>query len=392
MGGPGEDAISAAADYAAQFAPLLKDRNLLLVDQRGTGQSAALHCDLFSPATAADSLRDLFPPAAVEKCERRLAATADLTRYIYAYFARDLEQVRQALGYGPLNLFAGSYGTRAAQVYMRAYPRSVRTAYLGSVVPVDANNPLPFAKTAQTVLDRLFADCDADPACHAAYPNLRDEFRQVLERLDSGNVRVSILGRAGLVPLGRGRVAEWIRAKLYRPRGAATLPWFIHRAFAGDWAPIADDILADSREVDQALSLGLLFAITCSEDLPFVRDQDIGPATDGTFLGRYRLRQQQAACSYWPKAMLPDGYRKPVQSSVPTLFVTGDMDGATPLWFTDRVAAGFSDHAVIIAHGQGHTEWSDCLAEKFGELVRTGSARGLGASGCPAIPRPPFKI
>lgn len=101
MGGPGEDAISAAAIFAAQFAPLLRHRDLLLVDQRGTGRSAALKCDLFSPEAAANTLRDFFPLAAIESCRGRLQALADLTRYTYPYFARDLEQVRRALDYGP---------------------------------------------------------------------------------------------------------------------------------------------------------------------------------------------------------------------------------------------------------------------------------------------------
>lgn len=375
-----------------QFAPLRGDRDLLLVDQRGTGRSAALQCDLFSPEAAADSLRDVFPLATVKKCERRLEAAADLTRYSYPYFASDLERVRRALGYGPLNLFAGSYGTRAAQVYLRDYPQSVRTAYLGSVVPIDVETPLAFAKTAQTGIERMLDACKTDSACHGAFPNLRDELRQVLERLGSGNVRVSVPGHAGAVPLDRGRVAEWFRSKLYRPRDAATLPWIIHRAFLGDWAPIVDGILASAREADSSLSFGLFFSITCNEDVAFVREQDVVPETQGTFLGDYRLRQQQAACEQWPRSTLPKDYRKPVRSSVPTLFVTGDLDGGTPLWFTDRVAEGFSDYVTVVAHGQGHTEWSACIAEMYQQLVRSASVQGLDARSCVAIPRPPFKL
>ncbi|MGH8140008.1 MAG: alpha/beta hydrolase [Steroidobacteraceae bacterium] len=391
MGGPGEDAISAAAIFAAQFAPLLRHRDLLLVDQRGTGRSAALKCDLFSPEAAANNLRDFFPLAAIESCRGRLQALADLTRYTYPYFATDLEQVRRALDYGPLNLFAGSYGTRAAQVYMRAYPQSVRTAYLGSVVPIDLEGPLDFAKTAQTALERMIENCETDSACHTAFPNLRSEFRRILERLASGNVRVSLPGHPDPVPLDRGRVAEWFRSRLYRPRDAATLPWTIHRAFAGDWAPIVDGILSGARELDKDISLGLFFSITCSEDVPFVREQDVAPETQGTFLGDYRLRQQQAACEQWPRSTLPKDYRKPVRSNVPTLFVTGDMDGGTPLSFTNWVAQGFSRHVAVVIHGQGHTEWNDCVARMYQQLVRSASVRGLDSQFCPAIPLPPFK-
>jgi pimeloyl-ACP methyl ester carboxylesterase len=392
MGGPGEDAISAAAVFANQFAPLREDRDLLLVDQRGTGQSAALRCDLYSAEDAAASLRDIFPLAAVERCKRRLSARADLTQYTYAHFANDLEHVRRALGYGRLNLFAGSYGTRAAQVYLRAYPQSVRTVYLGSVVPIDVATPLPFAKTAQIALESTFSACATDSACHIAFPNLRDEFRRVLARLESGVVRVSVPGHTGTVPIYRGRVAEWFRAKLYRPKSAALLPWIIHRAYVGDWTPIVEGILSDAREGDSDLSFGLFFSITCNEDVAFVPEEAVMPETQGTFLGDYRLRQQQAACRQWPKASLPKDYRTPVRSSVPTLFASGDTDGGTPLWFMEHVAQGFSDRVQVVLRGQGHTEWNDCVGQLYEQFVRSGEARGFGTAACQPLPRPPFKI
>lgn len=391
MGGPGESAISSASYYVAWLGPLLGDRDLLLVDQRGTGTSAPLNCTLFRPAAPAESLREFFPPAAVASCRHRLEAVADLTRYTYPYFAQDLEQVRRALGYGPLNLFAGSYGTRAAQAYLRAYPQSVRTAYLGSVVPIDLEGVLDFAQTGQTALQHMMENCARDSACHGAFPDLPGEFSQILERLASGKVRVTLPGYPHPVPLDRGRVAEWFRSKLYRPHDAAALPWTIHRAYTGDWNPIVDGILSDARDLGKDISLGLFFSITCSEDMPFVREQDVTAQTRGTFLGNYRLRQQQAACREWPRSTLPEGYREPIHSDVPTLFVTGDLDGGTPLSFTDRVAQGFSHHATVVAHGQGHTEWNDCIAEKYQQLVRSASVRGLDSRSCPAIPLPPFK-
>lgn len=392
QGGPGEDTISSAAYYAERFAALLDDRDLLLVDQRGTGKSGALPCALYSAGDPASSLRDVFPVAAVKRCAQQLAARADLTQYTFDRFADDLEQVRRALGYGALNLYAGSYGTRAAQVYLRSFPASVRSAYLGSAVPMDADVPLPFAKTGQAALERLFSSCAEDAGCRAAFPNLREEFRAIASKLDSGAARVSIPGSAAATAtLNRGRVAEWMRSKLYRPKSATMLPWMIHRAFAGDWSPLVKDLLADAREADPAFSFGLFFSITCTEDVAFIREQDIAPATQGTFLGDYRVRQQQAACREWPTKSLPEGYRAAVKSAVPTLFVSGDADGGTPLWFADHVAAGFSNRLQVIVKGQGHTEWSDCLSRLYRQMVRGGAVRGLNSS-CPDVPHPPFKL
>ncbi len=390
MGGPGEDAIGAASIYVEQFAVLRTNRDLLLVDQRGTGRSAALHCDLYSSKQLAASLREVFPLAEVERCERTLRAHADLTQYGYLRFSSDLEQVRRALGYGPLNLFAGSYGTRAAVVYVRAYPNSVRTAYLGSVVPIDVAQPLPMARTAQDALESLLSACAVDSACQVAFPNLRIEFDQVVARLESG-ARISIPGSTGTMLLHRGRVAEWFRSRLYRPTSAALLPWLIHQAYLGNWNPIVEGILSDSRDADSDLSLGLLFAITCNEDVRFLDEKEIRPQTQGTFLGDYRVREQQAACKTWPKSALPVDYRKPVHSSVPTMFVSGDTDGGTPLWYMQHVVPGFAERIEIVARGQGHTEWSNCIAELYQRFIRTGAVQELVGASCEPLSRPSFK-
>jgi len=93
MGGPGEDAIGAAEIFAEQFTTLRQDRDILLVDQRGTGRSGALNCALFSAKEPAVSLRDVFPLAAVERCEQDLRVGADLTQYTFDRFAHDLESL-----------------------------------------------------------------------------------------------------------------------------------------------------------------------------------------------------------------------------------------------------------------------------------------------------------
>lgn len=390
-GGPGESAVSDASYYYERLAPLLNDRDLLLVDQRGTGRSGGLQCGVLPPEMQPEVLKDVFPPKAIGQCRAELEKKADLTRYIFSYVAQDLEAVRLAAGYGPLNLFAGSYGTRAAQVFMRTYPKSVRTAFLGSPVPLDAANPLPFAQTAQGAFESLFADCEADEECHAAYSHLRDDFAYMYERLDFYLVRVKVEGRSEPALLTRGRVIEWMRSKLYRPGSSADLPWVIHRAALEDWSPIVTPLLDYAAKGDADLSTGAFFSITCSEDVPFISQTETDKETEGTYLGDYRVLEQQTICRNWPKANLPKDYRSPLKSDVPALFVTGDHDGGTPPWYTDRVIRGFSHAALLIAQGQGHTEWSDCVAEHYGQLLQTGSAEGLAGS-CPAIPRPKFKL
>jgi pimeloyl-ACP methyl ester carboxylesterase len=391
MGGPSEATISEAAYFLELFAPLRRDHDILLVDQRGTGRSAALRCDLYSPDDPAVSLRDLFPAAAVNRCKQQLSERADLTQYTYLHFANDLEQVRRGLGYGKMNLFGGSYGTRAAQIFMRTHPQSVRTAYLGSVVPIDVITPLTMAKSAQAALEATLAACAAESACKAAFPNLRKEFDQVISRLDTGAVRVAIPGRSGSFPIHRGRVMEWFRSMNYRPTTAAEMPWLIHRAYMGDFAPLMEGVLSNARNADTGLSFGLFFAITCNDDVAFMRDEDIVRESQGTFLGDYRARQQQAACQQWPTVSYPADYRTPVRSKVPTLFISGDTDSATPLWFTQHVALGFSNRLEVVLGGKGHTDVSECIPGLYEQFVRSGDTRGLDASACKPVPRPSFK-
>lgn len=391
LGGPGESAIEAAQYFIERLGPMLNDRDLLLVDQRGTGQSGALRCHLFAPDDPAESLQNLFPIARVQSCAKDLSAHADLTQYSYQRFASDLEKVRRTLGYGPLNLFAGSYGTRAAQVFVRTYPTSVRTMYLGSVVPIDIAMPLPFAKAGQSMLERTFAACKSDAACHSAFPHLQDEFSQIAERLASGKVEVEVPGHVGAIALSEGRVAEWFRSLLYRPSGAARLPWLIDQASKGDWTPIVKGILDDGKNADSDLSLGLLLSITCSDDVPFVCEQDVAAATQNTFLGDWRLRQQQSACKAWPHSVAPAGYREPIHTDVPTMFVSGDSDGGTPLWFTEHAASGFRSKVQVVMSNRGHTEWAPCVETLYRRFLNQGSVEGLNASACSNLSRPQFE-
>jgi hypothetical protein len=204
-------------------------------------------------------------------------------------------------------------------------------------------------------------------------------------------VRVDVPGTTQKATLDRGRVAEWFRSRLYRPSSAAALPWLIHHAYQGDYGPIVQGVLENARGADTALSFGLFLTITCNEDIAFVNEVDVAPATKGTFLGDYRLRQQQAACAKWPKYSVPADYREPVKSSVPTMFVSGDADGGTPLWLTEHAAPGFQNRVEIVQRNQGHTEWNECVSGLYERFVNSGSVEGIDPSSCPEMPRAAFK-
>ena len=214
---------------------------------------------------------------------------------------------------------------------------------------------------------------------------MRKEFTEILSRLDAG-VRVPVRGSAQPVALDRGRVVERLRSISYRRDGAGTIPWIVHQAHAGNWQPIVDSLMSDigARSFDSDFSFGLFFSITCSEDIPFIDEREVAKSRGSTHLGDYRVRQQQAACALWPKVTLPAGYRSPVRSPIPALFVSGDYDPALQLWTTDHVAQGFPNRFQFVMRGYGHTEWNDCVSQIYERFVTSGSVAGLGELACGA--------
>src|SRR5215469_9496595 len=189
-GGPGAAATGLVPlAGSGPLGGLRKNHDLIFVDQRGTGSSNPLKCDVGDdPADLQVFFGELLPSEKVHACREKLERTADLRMYTTSIALDDLDDIRAALGYQKIDLVGISYGTIASQAYLRQHPEHVRSVLLVGVATPGIKQPLLFAKAAQHALDLLFQDCDADTACHAAYPNLKDEFQQVLARFDKGPV------------------------------------------------------------------------------------------------------------------------------------------------------------------------------------------------------------
>jgi pimeloyl-ACP methyl ester carboxylesterase len=200
-GGPGEAATELAA-LVIEWGDA-DDHDVILVDERGTGEGHRLDCP---PRGSDDNLEGYlngpFDPAAARVCHKELQKKYDLSQYTTPNFADDIDEIRAAMGYDRINLNAGSFGTYAAQIYMRRHGEHVRSAYLDSMVTLSMRVPLSHAPNAQKALDRLFKDCDEEAACHRAYPRLREDFGAVLNK----------------VPNGRSQLRCAIRSAARRPR------------------------------------------------------------------------------------------------------------------------------------------------------------------------------
>jgi pimeloyl-ACP methyl ester carboxylesterase len=400
-GGPGGSAIAAGPDLAAEeLAETLRHRDLLLVDARGTGGSHPLRCPQPEGVQAVEEALDSFmDPAAVRRCREALAKDNDLSQYTTDAIVDDVDEVRAALGYEKVNLLGASYGTRAAMVYLRRHPASVRTVVLHSALPMDARVPLHLAAHTQASFERLAAACAAAAPCHAAFPDPRADLETVLKRLDAGPVAVPVRDREGkeqTMRLSRNGVVQTVRYLLYRPPGAREVPLLLRRAAAGDLAPLAQRAFGIARGFLLGGGPGGLYlSVTCAEDVAFIDREEAARLAAGTFVGDFRLRQQVAACAEWPAAKIPASFLEPVRSEVPVLLVSGENDPATPLEGAEKVARTLPRSRTFVVPGGAHVfhglEGIECLDRMTADFLARGSVEGVDFDACRKAIRPlPF--
>src|SRR6185503_10319291 len=333
-GGPGSAATEDAPGFVPAFAKIREHRDLVFVDQRGTGRSHPLDCPFYNPADLQSYLGYFFPLEEVRKCRAELETKADLKLYTTTIAMDDIDEVRAALGYERINLFGGSYGTRAALTYLKRYPQHVRTATLQGVSPTDQYLPGDFPVSNERALEGILAECAADEACNKAFPNLKSEAKAVLAQLIKGPVEVEVekpnSKERVKVKLSRDLAAEAIRYMLYSPVPASRVPLLLHRAAEGNFEPLANQALFYRRVLVGTGSNGMYLSITCAEDLPGIKPGEGERLGANTFLGDYRLRQQREACALWPRAQVERNYTAPVRVDVPVLILTGEWDPVTP--------------------------------------------------------------
>jgi pimeloyl-ACP methyl ester carboxylesterase len=395
-GGPGGAATEVAGGITMMLDALRDTRDLLFVDQRGTGSSHPLDCEPPPPDAPLQIYFDEFlEPDDVRRCLAR--QDADVSLYASPPAMDDVDEIRTALGYEAINLFGGSYGTRAALVYLRRHAPSVRTAVLKGVAPTNMKNPLPFARAAEEGVAAVLAACAAEAPCHEAYPDLEEDWRRTLAHFEQGPVTADVkhprTGKAETVTITKGVFADGIRHILYGVQASTILPTLIHAAGTGDFSVFADRELRQTMGFANMLSMGVFLSVTCSEDLPFLTEDEIKRETDGTFLGDYRIRRQLAACDVWRRADVGEDFIAPVRVSTPTLLLSGQYDTATPPEGAEWVASHLPNALHVVFPNQSHNFANpQCEIGLITEFIRSGSVEGLDASCAASTRRPPFQV
>ena len=376
-GGPGQAATDLARGLADELPAMRGTRDVVFVDQRGTGRSHPLNCELIDAASPPSAFGTVFRAALVDRCARALAARADFTHYTTTNSAADLEDVRAALGYERVMLFGTSYGTRLAQAYMRAYPDRVRAAVLDGVVPLD-DGPLSYAASLHAAVRDVLHACESRPDCAAAYPRVREQFSRLLDRLRAGPVRVRVAGHE--VDMSFGDFAYAVRGILYTVPGRQDLPRLIRdAASSGRFDAFADRYWRRALTFDDRFAHGLHFSVLCAEDISPASDREVEIATAGTFMGRYLFDQYRRACDAWPHATMARAARPPTTQAIPTLLLSGEFDPATPPAFGERVAATLVKSAHVVVPGGAHGSLRTCAHPAMLHVLTTGTLVDLPA-------------
>lgn len=400
-GGPGSSARDDAPWVAEDMAKVRETRDLIFLDQRGTGGSNPLVCELFDAKDVHSYLTHWNPPARVRECRKQLEQRANLGLYNTEPAMDDLDDVRSALGLEKINLLGASYGTRAVLTYIKRHGGRVRSAMLHGVAPPDQFMPRDFPLQTESALNGLFDECLADAACKAAFPNVRDDAQRVLATLKKGSVEVDVEappdGRKLKVRLSRDLAGEAIRYMLYHTGRASRIPLVLSLAATGNYAPLAEAAIFYRQRIVATDATGLYLSITCAEDLPSIRETLSQRAhLDNTFLGDYRLREMREACAEWPRGAVSADYASPVRSDVPVLITTGALDPVTPPLYGDRVVKNFPNslHVVVPSGGHGFNGLTnvECVTELMADFIRTAAPRSIDTSCVKSMRRKGFVL
>jgi pimeloyl-ACP methyl ester carboxylesterase len=373
-GGPGQAAMRVAGLMQPVMSRLNARRDIVYVDQRGTGASNALECErtrkVLSMSESVDPSRAV---AQLKECVQTLQTRADLRQYATWIAVRDLDAVRASLGAARINLWGGSYGTRAALEYLRQFPQHVRSVVLDGVAPATMALPASFAVDSDAALKTLLAACANDTGCRTHYPQLEADLQRLLFIATRGT-RVSVThpltGEAETLLLDRTVLAGMLRSPLYAPQLAAVLPFALAQAGRGNYDPLFALYSALTGRMSDNFAEVMHFAVVCAEDMPRI-DAEQRAAAAATRFGTSFLDLYERACAQIPVRDVPAAFYAAPAADVPVLILSGGADPVTPPRHGDLVAKSLPRALHLVAPNLGHgVTQQGCAPELIGRFVR----------------------
>jgi pimeloyl-ACP methyl ester carboxylesterase len=397
-GGPGQAATEDLAWTASAFDRIHAERDIVLVDQRGTGGSNALVVVGEAPDTT--GLTDAEANRKIEAWRDKVieALPGDPRFYTTSAAMDDLDDVRAALGYESINLYGPSYGATAALYYLRQHEDRVRTVVLDGGTLLDVPIFERMAPNSQHALDVLITRCAADVACASAYPDLRGDLRAALTELRRHAVTTSALAPGTSEPLviDEMLLTASIHSALLDVQTLGSVPRLIHEAGTGAWERVAPLVAAgmDPPQVGGGL-LVMAAEIRCFEHWARFDPKETALAAADSYLRDVQVqsaRDWATRCRYAPQAVIPANDGDAVTSDRPVLITLGEADPQDPLPNVADAPADFPNSLTIVVPGQAHTvAHLGCMPSIVESFIEAGTVVGLDAS-CAAtdVPLPPF--
>ncbi len=386
QGGPGGSSVDMAAMVHSAFADVRKNRDLIFVDQRGTGKSSPMFCEHLSDADellpeAAQTSKSL---ALIKICSEKYQAQVPF--YTTPYAAQDLDKVRSALGYAKINLWGGSYGTRVALEYLREFPQYTRAAILDGVAPVQIALPKYFQEDALAALQAVNKECLAQEKCKNLYGDIVEKAEQVTQRFAQAQAAGKPISIQFEHPRHQQKTKLLLTPKsfsglifmsLYSRDLTVLLPHSIADAERGDYRLIASlSALAAEQSSFSGISEGMRYSIVCNEDAHFISTEDITNAKP--FFGMNMLKDFSDACAFWSKANLSENYNEPINSDVPTLLLSGNHDPVTPSHWAAMVAKNLTHSLQVVAPGGNHSiSMEGCVPKIIAQFIELGAGDGI---------------
>lgn len=395
-GGPGQSAADTFPQVAPAFAEILKKRNVILVDQRGTGHSNPLSCKEDEDAAQGDA--DTGDDAAqarrmAERCRDALAKRADLRFYTTTDAVRDLDAVRAAIGAAQIDLIGISYGTRVAQQYAMRYPQHARALVLDSVAPNSLTLGNEFARNLEQALDLQFGQCGKVPACAKALGDPRSRLDALMAKLRSDpptvRYRDASTGEFHEDTLKPEHVAGLMRLFAYSPVAASVLPLQLKEASEGRYETLMAMARMLHGKMAEQMAMGMQLSVVCSEDAAGFRAD---PGAEDTLLGNAFATDLGAQCAVWPHGAMPADFHRPLTGNVPVLALEGEFDPVTPPRYGEEVVRHLANARLLVARGQGHNViGAGCMPKIVARFLDTRDARGLDTQCLATLPyTPPF--
>ena len=376
-GGPGGSAVGGGVELYSAFSGLNVSRDVVLVDQRGTGGSNPLAC---RPPRA-----ELRTVAAVRAFMTACLTSldADPRHYTTIPAMDDLAEVLGALGYRQVNLYGGSYGATAVQYFLAQHPARVRTAIMDGGTLLDVPIFEIYGRNGQRGLRLILERCADTPRCAARYPRVRREVFEVMAvlRRKPARVRKTVLDASA--------AATAIQTLTRSPGGAAEIPWLAHRARMRDWAPLARVV---RQTAGPSPVLVMYWSIVCNEHWARRNPRLTAVAARGTYLAEATSRDTRgtaAVCSVMPKSAQPAWTKTRIRSDKPVLLIVGGADPQDPLSNVSNAKRELPGSRTVVVPNGGHGSIQlGCMPRVAEQFVDRGTAAGLDA-GCVARYRPP---